>query len=217
MTFVDLKQGSDAWLAWREGGLGASDAPAIMGESPYCTREGLMLERLGLHTRGQNAAMDRGTALEAEALALYAAGLTKAQHVEPVCVQHETMPRLRASLDGLVTECGIGEPDGLWTPSQYGSRRRSLRVVEIKCWSAEKHAAVVAGRVPRGAVAQVQCQLLVTGLPRCDLVSYHGGGIAVVSVKPDAGYQERLLPELERFWLELQQRRKALRKGTVTA
>ena len=32
---IDHDQGSGAWLEWRHGGIGASDAPALMGENPW--------------------------------------------------------------------------------------------------------------------------------------------------------------------------------------
>lgn len=43
----DLEQGSGEWLAYRKSSFNASDAPAMMGESPYKTRAQLLHE---LHT-----------------------------------------------------------------------------------------------------------------------------------------------------------------------
>src|SRR5581483_972237 len=34
-TIVDLRQGTQEWLGWRNQGIGASDAPIIMGENPW--------------------------------------------------------------------------------------------------------------------------------------------------------------------------------------
>jgi len=36
MKVVDLEQGTPQWLAWRRAGIGASEAPVIMGLSPWC-------------------------------------------------------------------------------------------------------------------------------------------------------------------------------------
>ena len=42
---INLEQGTYEWLEWRMGGLGASDAPVVMGVSPYSTSRTLW-ERL---------------------------------------------------------------------------------------------------------------------------------------------------------------------------
>ena len=71
MKVHDLAQGSQAWLAYRATHFNASDAPAMMGCSPYKTRAQLMRE---LHT-GVPAEVDVGTQMRfnnghrAEALA----------------------------------------------------------------------------------------------------------------------------------------------------
>ncbi|MFT0533979.1 YqaJ viral recombinase family protein [Castellaniella hirudinis] len=45
MQTIDLQQGSPAWLAFRAEHFTASDAPAMMGESPYKTRSQLLHEK----------------------------------------------------------------------------------------------------------------------------------------------------------------------------
>lgn len=44
---MDYEQGSQEWLQWRRGRIGGSDAPVIMGVSPYKTRRELWLEKTG--------------------------------------------------------------------------------------------------------------------------------------------------------------------------
>ena len=66
----EFQQGSEAWLDWRRGGVGASDAPAIMGVSPWMDVEALWLEKTGRATgRPSSFAMRRGQLLEPEARA----------------------------------------------------------------------------------------------------------------------------------------------------
>lgn len=60
-----MKQNTKEWLEWRSQGIGASDAPIIMGASPWKTPYKLWLEK----TTGQsdfqgNEATERGHALE---------------------------------------------------------------------------------------------------------------------------------------------------------
>src|SRR5690606_15354532 len=57
MQIHDLTQGSPEWLAYRANHFNASDAPAMMGESPYKTRSALLHE---LHT-GVSPEVDAAT------------------------------------------------------------------------------------------------------------------------------------------------------------
>ena len=57
MITHDLVQGSPEWLAYRAGHFNASDAPAMMGVSPYKTRAQLLHE---MHT-GLTAPVDAQT------------------------------------------------------------------------------------------------------------------------------------------------------------
>ncbi len=65
---VKLEQGSEAWREWRHKGIGASDAPTIMGEVPFKnakTTAQLLQEKRGpVPDFTQNAAMAKGTELE---------------------------------------------------------------------------------------------------------------------------------------------------------
>ena len=42
---VSIQQGTKEWLEWRSQGIGASDAPAIMGENPWKRPETLLQEK----------------------------------------------------------------------------------------------------------------------------------------------------------------------------
>src|SRR5271167_4178879 len=44
---IDLSQGSDDWLLWREKGIGGSDAPIILEESPWSSAYKLWLQKSG--------------------------------------------------------------------------------------------------------------------------------------------------------------------------
>lgn len=48
---LSLEQNTNDWLAWRKTRLGSSDAPIIMGNSPYCSPRNLWEEKLGLSER----------------------------------------------------------------------------------------------------------------------------------------------------------------------
>ena len=109
---VPLEQGTSAWLDWRDQGIGASDAPAIMGENPWKSAARLMREKLGeVKKFSGNAAMRRGNELEPLARRRYErlSGVS----VDPACLQSTRHTWQRASVDGLAVDGSV--------------------VVEIKC------------------------------------------------------------------------------------
>ena len=97
-----FEQGTTAWKQWRKLGIGASDAPVIMGESPWSSRYELWEQKTGRgEERAANFYMRRGTRLEHVARRLYIE--KKSVHLEPVCMEHsELHGRLvvKAMLDG---------------------------------------------------------------------------------------------------------------------
>ncbi len=103
MKIHDLIQGSPEWLAYRATHFNASDAPAMMGVSPYKTRAELLRE---LHTgvaaevdAGQQKRFDNGH--RAEALARPLAEQIVGEDLYPVTGSEG---RLSASFDGLTMD-----------------------------------------------------------------------------------------------------------------
>lgn len=107
MNIRDLIQGSPEWLAYRATHFNASDAPAMMGVSPYKTRAELLRE---LHTGvvpqvdvGTQKRFDNGHRLEA-----------LARPLAEEFIGHELYPvtgsdgKLSASYDGLTMDESIG-------------------------------------------------------------------------------------------------------------
>jgi putative phage-type endonuclease len=83
-TIIPHDQGTQEWQEWRKTGLGGSDAPVIMGVSPWNTPYKLWAERCGLLApRRSNSAMDRGNALEPKIRAQYE--LIRDLEMQPVC------------------------------------------------------------------------------------------------------------------------------------
>jgi putative phage-type endonuclease len=183
---VDIQQRTAAWHAWRDQGLGASDAPAILGENPWKSRDQLLLEKLRKVRVPANEAMARGAALEPEARTHYE--MTTGISVRPVCLQSTKYCWLLASVDGL---------------SNDGNS-----VVEIKCgYSVYKYAAS-ARQVPKYYFGQVQHILAVTDLSELAFWCYLPGRPVVhLRVERDDHYIAKLLRIEQRFWEELQRLR----------
>jgi len=147
---IDIAQDTDEWHEWRNQGLGASDAPAIMGENPWKSREQMLREKLtGLRTK-PNERMERGKALETEARTRYERLL--GVKIRPACLQSTRFDWLRASIDGLALD--------------YSS------VVEIKCGERVYELAASKRQVPEYYFGQLQHILAVTGLSRIDFWCY---------------------------------------------
>lgn len=182
-TIIDLQQGTDAWLEWRSQGIGASDAPAIMGENPWKSPAQLLQEKCGETRRfTPNAAMVRGTELEPEARRYY-------EHqvgvpVAPACLQSARFDWLRASVDGLAVDGSM--------------------VVEIKCGESVYSKSAASRKVPGYYFGQLQHILAVTNLPMIDFWCYLPDRPAVhLSVARDDGYIERLLDIEHAFWQQI--------------
>ena len=186
-TIVNLQQGTKEWLEWRSQGIGASDAPAIMGENPWKNAAFLLREKCLGKTNGSNAAMARGTALEPEARKRY---VTKVGiRVVPACLQSLKHEWLRASVDGLAAD---------------GST-----VVEIKCGESVYSKASTFREVPGYYYGQLQHILAVTNLQTIDFFCYLPEQPEVLlRVARDNIYIKRLLEAEYLFWQKILNNRK---------
>ncbi|MFO7685079.1 MAG: YqaJ viral recombinase family protein [Desulfobacterales bacterium] len=176
---IELDQSTDEWLSWRRGGIGASDAPVVMGLSPWQTDQELLLLKTGQQVeRPANGAMLRGKRLEPLARLAYV------QHtgidVAPVCVQSQEHSWLRASLDGLSTD--------------------NRHVVEIKCPGERDHSLAASGSVPEKYFPQLQHILAVTGLAEIFYWSFRFEHTALLKVERDEAFISRLLEKEIDFW-----------------
>jgi putative phage-type endonuclease len=160
-----------------------------MDENPFCCRDELIEQKKGRRVVKENARMARGKRLEPLARLKYQqiTGI----RVRPVCVVHDELPWLRASLDGLSEDGQI--------------------VLEIKCPNDKAHFTALRGNVPAYYFAQTQHQLAVTGCPVLHYWSYTDSDdfapeeqVALVKVLPNREYIERLVARERLLWEELQ-------------
>lgn len=146
-TVVDFEQGSAEWHAWRSGRYTASQAPAVMGASPFFPRTPRELYRLrtGQAEVSVNAAMRRGTELEPRARELLQESFPG---LEPLCAEAEVSGlALGASLDGVATT---------------GKGKKARRVgVEIKTPAAGSSSELWGGKAGEHYRWQMAHQLLV--------------------------------------------------------
>ncbi len=167
------------WHTWRGKGLGSSDAPVIMGLSPWKNQYQLWMEKTG-QTEGfqGNWATERGQRLEPLARDMY----NKKYGTNMVVAQMENGPVFRASFDGV----------------DHAIRK----IIEIKCPGKVAHQAALCGEVPDYYAPQVQWLLMISGYDECDYVSWDGESddLVVITVKANREYHESMIASANEFW-----------------
>jgi len=167
-----LIQGTPDWLESRRTKITSTDASILLGVNPWCTPLKLYLRKKGLIPDVEcNAAMERGKALEEPARQWFEK--KTANIMFPVVRFHKEHDFLMASLDGMTIE---GDA-----------------IVEIKCPGEKTHALALQGEIPDYYMAQVQHQLLVTGLDMAYYCSFDGTDGVIIEIKRDKVMIDKIL------------------------
>lgn len=157
---IAMEQRTDEWFKARLGKVTASRIADVIGKtkSGYgAARKNYMAQLLCERLTGTreevyiNAAMQRGTDLEAKARATYM--LLTGELVEEVgFVKHPIISMAGASPDGLINDDGL---------------------IEIKCPNTATHLEFLRTKKPKSEyILQMQWQMACTGRSWCDFVSY---------------------------------------------
>jgi putative phage-type endonuclease len=167
------------WFEWRMGGVGSSEAPAVMRASPWTTREELWaLKTERMLPKPSHPRMRRGRQLEPVARMEYERMTGLKMRAD--CAQHAEHDFVRATLDGLNEEAG--------------------RVLEIKCPGREDHLTARLGKIPDKYLWQCVHLLMTTGFGHLDYFSYDGERGVIVEFKRDKRLEDRLFKEVTLFW-----------------
>jgi putative phage-type endonuclease len=184
-NIIDVEQGTDDWHQWRTTGIGASDAPCIMGENPWNSSKQLFDEKLDKilgfsnKRRPLNAAMARGVLLEPEARATY--NEEKGNITTPICIQSMRYPWMLASLDGINIDNRIA--------------------VEIKCGLKNYNFVQRNWMVPNYYYAQLQHILAICSFEKMDFYSFLPSKTPILlSIERDDAYIEKLIDSEAVFW-----------------
>jgi putative phage-type endonuclease len=187
------EQRTDEWYTARLGKVTASAVYQVMAKGGGVTRNNYMIKLLCERLTGQreesyqNAAMQRGTELEAVARSAYE--VDKGVMTKQVGFSlHPDIAGFGASPDGLVGEDGL---------------------VEIKCLNTSAHVDFLRdGKVDGKYKLQMQAQMACTGRKWCDYVLYddrlpEGLQYKCVRVEIDPAAQLEMLAEVTKFLQEL--------------
>ena len=175
MNFWKVNFNMKNWLEWRHDGLGASDAPVILGISKYKKIEELLAEKIGPCPKPSpaNYIQQKGQEAEPVARALYE--LDNFVNMPAAFLESKTDHWLRASMDG-------------WD-------QVTLTGIEIKLIGKPEPTAQ--------HFAQIQHQILVSGATCIDWVGIKNGAITVIRVYPDKVFLDNYFLKAKSFWAEV--------------
>tara|TARA_R110001583_G_scaffold1489_3_gene11667 strand:+ start:2135 stop:3148 length:1014 start_codon:yes stop_codon:yes gene_type:complete len=190
---LDLEQGSEEWLKWRDLGVTATDMVVLYGSSPHKTTWRCWAEKVGYcqpQDLSGNPLVRHGLQHEDDARAAMEVVLDDI--LLPVCIE-STVPgkqHLRASLDGITEK---NEP------------------VEIKCPSESVWADVETNGTASAAYkmyeVQVQYQMFVTGSEKGYLVFWKDGDILYFEVRLSEVRKAMFLNLARDFWDRVKNRK----------
>lgn len=170
------EQRSADWLAFRQDKIGGSDAPVVLGLSPWMSALDLWEEKKGLRgPRSITSAMQKG--IDQENAALEFAQKTTNVNFKPDVKIYKDNNRIIASLDGINEE----------------------QKIICECKSSNRYFKMASeGRVFPDTYCQVQHQLLVTGFDDAILCCFNGIEGKILEIKKDQDFiDEMLLGELQ--------------------
>jgi len=170
-------QQTPEWLELRRKKIGASDAPCIMGVSPWKTPYELWLEKLTGKEQSQTWAMKEGIRKEEEARTEFEkqTGII----VFPKVLISDKYDWMMASLDGIDIE--------------------HENAVEIKCPGKTDHECALSGKIPEKYYPQLQHQMCVANLKKIFYFSYGYNSSKLIEIYRDDDYISKMLKEEIKF------------------
>jgi putative phage-type endonuclease len=179
---IDIELNSDNWKEMRREFIGASDAPIIMGVSPWKTPLQLWEEKMTKKESPLNEAMSRGIAMEP---------ITRQKindklrvNYKPICVHSLLYDWMVATLDGWDDEAIV-------------------KGCEIKNPGKDAHQMARERKIPHYYIPQLQHQMIVTDQKEWLYLSEYQNEVIEIVANRDEKYCEQLLQEERKFYQSL--------------
>lgn len=169
------------WLNWRNEGIGSSDAPVIMGVSPWKSKSSLLDEKINKKTTIETDAMAHGKRMEPLALKWFENKMGTVLFSN--CrFENAKDPWRRATIDGIDLDKNV--------------------MVEVKCpYNLVHHQEVVTTKkIPDIYFPQVQHQMEVLGMKNMYFMSFDGKDGVILEIERDDHYIDQLIKEEQDFW-----------------
>ena len=187
---IDPRTDREAWLEARRSGIGASEAGAALGFSPFCSPRELYLQKLGeAPETEENEAMLWGNLLEPAIAAEYERRTGHRIAAQQVFLREEVggVPLL-ATLDGSVSDAHLVE---IKTTSTWGGREIGEAGDDL----------------PEHWLLQAQQQMRVAGAERVDFaILIAGQRLEIRTVERNDAIIANMVPRLAEFWQRVQRR-----------
>jgi len=173
-------------LVQRKQGIGSSDAAALVGLDPWKSPLDVWLDKTGQAENVANIPMRMGNALEPLVAELYSEKFSGIElSLSDTCF-HSDSDWMLATPDRLVLENG--------TP---------VKIVECKTaagWRLDGWGDEGTDEIPDAYLCQVQWQMLVTGIPLCDVAALIGSRLRVYTIAMDVDLCVSLADAARVFW-----------------
>lgn len=179
----------EEWLAKRREGIGSSDAPAVLGISPFSSPLKVYAEKIGaMEDREASEAMKWGHLLEPLIVSEFGKEVNRPVQMDGSLIRSGSTPFLQATLDAMQSK-SAGDP-GVLEVKATGFRAGDWKE-----------------GVPRHVFAQVQHQLAVTGLDWGSVaVLLNGCSLKWADVERDQSFIDMMLEHEEKFWKRVVER-----------
>jgi len=183
-----LEQNTTEWLEYRKQGLGGSDLPILMGDSPYMTPYQLWRQKTGFDETKDEPNFVQAKGHELEVIARNKYEIETGLEWKPRLAIHAGFSHFRASLDGF-----NDDKNAVW---------------ECKYIGKDGFEEIKNGVVPCKYRAQVQWQMFVTGAIENHLTAINDEHeIVTTIVKPDFDYMKKIALKAQEFWDCVQEKR----------
>ncbi len=187
-TVVPVRQRTPEWLAARLEGIGASEASAAIGVSPWQSPIGLWAEKLGLTPpQAETLPMRIGSELEPLIARLYTEQTGAKVRRVNMLRQHPTHPFMLASID----------------------RRAGKRLVELKySLRGTGYGEPGTDEVPDEVLVQVLHQMAVSDVDEADVAAIIGGrqDVQIYPIRRSAEAEAAIVEREAEFWDHVQSR-----------
>ncbi|MFB3910413.1 MAG: YqaJ viral recombinase family protein [Candidatus Eisenbacteria bacterium] len=199
---IEVDEAKERWLQRRRTGIGGSDAPVVMGLSPYKGPLQLYCEKLGIGElpNVESEAAEWGILLEEPVAAKYARATgRKLLYPGPYTIQRsEAYPFAICTLDRVIVADPPENPDReLWKEMVFNHDRG---VLQIKTTGATHEDDWVDGPPPH-VYCQVQHEMAVTGYQWASVAVLIGGQkFRWCDVARDEAYIAQLMEAEAAFW-----------------
>lgn len=182
---VDIEQGTDGWLRWRQSGFTSTDAEILMGYSKRSYEDLFESKLVTEFEPFTNEYIEHGRESEPKARERFE--LATGYKFDPLCVESLVHQKVRSSLDGFNFELNI--PLEIKCPFYYASYKKQVE------------------KIPAYYYCQLQHHMLACGTEKILFYSFFKNSEVLHIVDADKDFQKELLYRYDLFQVCLEKKK----------